>query len=64
MLERVLVLSSPAAASDLLGLEEDSLGDDSPVTLNSSYVERERKEREKTLSSLCWLEFPSKESYF
>lgn len=44
MLERVLALSSPEVASDLLGLGEDSLEDDSSVALISAfYIETERK---------------------
>lgn len=49
---RLLVLSSPAAGSDLLGHGEDSLEDEPStgellVTLNSDSWTRRRKERER-----------------
>lgn len=51
-LAKLLVLSSPAAGSDLLGHEEDSLDELSPgeflVTLNSdSWADRERERGEQ-----------------
>lgn len=43
MLARDLVLSSPEVASDLLGLEEDSLEDSAFTLISEFYIETENE---------------------